>query len=120
MSLLTDLSSADLRRVLRLRLQIERYERQMLAIYQKAKARPQKAPDGIQRVAQPSLRDLVTGILRKADKPLTVPEIYEATLLAEYHWRSRDPINALNVKMYTDRTFRKVAPGRFVLRSKQT
>lgn len=47
---------------------------------------------------------------------MSVHAIYEATLLAGYHWRSGEPINALNVKMYTDPTFKKAAPGRFVLR----
>ncbi len=47
---------------------------------------------------------------------LSVQDIYEATLLAGYHWRSQEPMNALNVKMYTDKTFKKVSPATFVLR----
>ena len=71
----------------------------------------------ITRRAQPTLRELVTTILTKAGRPLSVHEIYEASLTEGYQWRSQDPINALNVKMYTDRSFKKDAPGQFVLRT---
>ncbi len=47
---------------------------------------------------------------------MSVAEIYEATMEAGYMWRSKKPINALNVKIYTDDTFLKAAPGKFVLR----
>jgi hypothetical protein len=114
------LTSADLKRMLAIRLQIEQYDKQLLAIYARAKSRPRSSAFSLQSSAsilrQPSLRDLITGILRKSKKPMSVHAIYEATLLAGYHWRSGDPMNALNVKMYTDPTFKKVSPGRFVLR----
>ena len=48
---------------------------------------------------------------------MSVQELYEASLEEGYQWRSQEPINALNVKMYTDRTFKKAAPGQFVLRT---
>jgi hypothetical protein len=70
------------------------------------------------RSSQPSLRDLISGILQKAGKPMTVSEVYEASLAEGYQWRSQEPVNALNVKMYTDKTFKKASPGKFVLRKK--
>ena len=117
------LTSADLKRALALKRQIERHERQIAAIIAKAGA---AADCGIRRnrhaVAlcgggqQPSLRDLISGILRQAKAPMSVQDIYEATLVADYRWRSREPMNALNVKLYTDPTFKKVSPGHFALR----
>ena len=112
------LSSADLKRMLIIKLAIEKYEKELLAVYEEAKRRP-PAKMGKGRVPppqQPSLRELISDILRKAKKPLSVQDIYEASLMAGYHWRSGDPINALNVKMYTDKTFKKASPGMFVLR----
>jgi len=47
---------------------------------------------------------------------MSVVEIYEAGLKTGYQWRSKNPINALNVKMYTDKTFKKASPGMFVMR----
>ena len=116
---LATLSSADLKRMLAIKVKIEKYEKELLAVYEKAKRRPPAKRGKSARIPpqqQPSLRDLVSGILRKAKKPLSVHQIYEATLLEGYHWRSREPINALNVKMYTDKTFKKASPGMFVLR----
>jgi len=49
---------------------------------------------------------------------MSVADIYEASLKTGYQWRSKQPMNALNVKMYTDRTFKKAGPGKFVLRKK--
>lgn len=68
------------------------------------------------RSSQPSLRDMISAVLQAEGAPMSVPQIYEASLKTGYHWRSGEPINALNVKMYTDKTFKKAAPGRFVLR----
>jgi hypothetical protein len=59
---------------------------------------------------------MITGILKKAGSPMTVAEIYEASLETGYMWRSRNPISALNVKIYTDETFKRAAPGKFALR----
>lgn len=117
---LLELTSADLKRILAIRLEIEKYDKQLLAVYEKAKRRPksERGKGHITPRKQPSLRELVSDILRKAKKPLSVPDIYEASLLEGYHWRSQEPINALNVKMYTDKTFRKASPGLFVLRKK--
>ena len=114
------LSSDDLKRMLAIMLEIEKCDKELLAVYEKAKRRPpsKKGKERIPPQQQPSLRDLVSHILRKAKKPLSVHDIYEATLMAGYHWRSEEPINALNVKMYTDRTFKKASPGMFVLRKK--
>ena len=60
---------------------------------------------------------MISNILIEAGKPLSVHEIYDASLTGGYQWRSQDPINALNVKMYTDRSFKKDSPGLFVLRN---
>lgn len=118
-SSITRLTSSDLKQILKLKLQIEAYERQLVAIHAEARKRPK--PTAAQRrlsprASQPSLRDMISGILRKSKEPMSVQEIYEATLLAGYFWRSQEPINALNVKMYTDSTFKKASPGRFVMR----
>ena len=116
---LAALTSDDLKRIIALKLEIERHEKELLVVYKTAQRRP-PAKKGksarIPRKQQPSLRDLVSDILGKAKKPLSVHEIYEATLLEGYHWRSQEPINALNVKMYTDKTFKKASMGLFVLR----
>jgi hypothetical protein len=115
------LTSSELKAMLTLRLEIEKQEEMLHAIFSEAGRRPpvkgQKS-ELIPRRRQPSLRELISGILGKAKKPLSVADTYEATLVQDYHWRSGDPINALNVKMYTDPTFKKVSPGRFVLRKK--
>jgi hypothetical protein len=116
---LSQLNSDDIRKVLKIRKTIETLEEQLLDIARKAqKRKPSEAAAlrGFPRRQQPSLRELVGTILRKAKKPMSVQDIYEATLVSGYHWRSQEPINALNVKMYTDDTFKKIAPGRFVLR----
>ncbi len=120
---LNDLTTTELKKVMRLRQKVEAIERKMAEILKNAEKRPAQFGVSVRhlslpRKAQPSLRELITGILAKAKKPMSVSDIYEATLGAGYQWRSQDPINALNVKMYTDRTFKKDAPGRFVLRSK--
>lgn len=119
---LNELRSEDLKGILKIRQKIEVLELQMAEILKKAQKREPPLSVSIRnmripRKAQPSLRDLIGGILEKAGKPLSVPEIYEATLAEGYQWRSQEPINALNVKMYTDRTFKKAAPGQFVLRN---
>lgn len=116
-SALSKLTSDDLKEMLHIRLRIERYEAELVAIHAQARKRPK--PTTAQRglyTRQPSLTELISRILRKNKKPMSVQEIYEASLLEEYHWRSQDPINALNVKMYTDPTFKKVSPGRFMMR----
>lgn len=120
---LNDLTSKELKRLLQLRRQAEAIETEMAAIFKAAgKREPSLAltlRDAIlPRKTQPTLREMISGILEKTERPLSVSEIYEASIATGYHWRSQDPINALNVKMYTDKTFKKVAPGRFVLRRK--
>ncbi len=120
---LTQLNSKELARILQLRQQMEVCETEMATILAHAKkraiplavtARNLRLP----RKTQPSLRDLISGILKNADAPLTVQEIYEASLKTGYQWHSQEPINALNVKMYVDKAFKKASPGRFVLREK--
>jgi len=119
---LNELHSEDLKSILKLRRKIEALELQMADILAKAQKREPPLSVSIRsmrlpRTAQPSLRDLVAGILEKAGRPMSVAKIYEASVAEGYQWRSREPINALNVKMYTDRTFKKIAPGQFVLRN---
>lgn len=114
------LTTDDIRKILKIRKQIEAMEDQLLDVARKAQQRKPTEIDelrGFARRQQPSLRELISNILKKARKPLSVQEIYEASLMDGYHWRSQEPINALNVKLYTDRTFKKVAPGQFVLRN---
>ncbi len=115
---LTSLTSDDFKQILKLRQQIEKLEKELLSVFKHAERRPitKEKPGSIVRQQQPSLRDLISGILRKARNPMSVQDIYEATLMAGYHWRSQEPINALNVKMYTDKTFKKVGTATFVLR----
>jgi hypothetical protein len=118
---LSDLSSGDMKKILNLRRKIELLEQEMAKVL---KAAERKGPSlgvnvrhmRIPRNAQPNLREMISNILQKSDKPLSVGEIYEASIQGGYQWRSKEPINALNVKMYTDKTFKKMAPGRFSLR----
>ena len=119
---LNELSSNDIRQILKIRRKIEALERRLGDIVREAQKRPPAKPDlllrglSLPRKVQPSLRTLISAVLAKAGRPLSVPEIYEATLATGYTWRSQEPINALNVKMYTDRTFKKCQPGLFILR----
>lgn len=119
---LSDLSAQDMKRILKLRQKIEVIEQQMAKIIKTAEKKETPLSVAVRhmripRNSQPSLREMISDVLAKAGKPLSVAEIYEASISAGYHWRSREPMNALNVKMYTDESFKKVAPGRFVLRT---
>lgn len=119
---LNDISSADLKAIIALVERREALEKQLEAILKEAKAhipKPQKAikPKSL-GIAQPLLGDLITEILNEAKRPLSVQEIYDATLAKGYVWRSGNPKNALNVKMYTTRAFRKSSPGCFEVRGK--
>lgn len=118
---LREVPSKDMAKLLTLIKKREAIERQMAEILKKATKRKLSASIKIRnlrmpRNAQPSLRDLITGILKKAAMPMSASEIYRASIDAGYRWQSRQPLNALNVKLYTDKTFKKVAPGRFALR----
>lgn len=119
---LNELRADDLKKIMDIRRKIEVLEIEMAAVLKKAQKREPPLSVSIRnmrlpRKAQPSLRELITTILTKADRPMSVQEIYEASLGEGYQWRSQEPINALNVKMYTDRTFKKAAPGLFVVRA---
>jgi hypothetical protein len=118
---LNELSVKDLKEIMKIRQKIEALEIEMATVLRKAQKREPPLSVSIRnmrlpRKAQPSLRELITTILTKAERPMSVQDIYEASLAAGYQWRSQEPINALNVKMYTDRTFKKAAPGLFVVR----
>jgi hypothetical protein len=119
---LNDLHADDLKKILKIRQKVEVLEIEMANVLKRAEKRDPSLSVSVRnmripRKAQPSLRDMIRGILEKAGKPLSVSEIYEASLGLGYQWRSQEPINALNVKMYTDKTFKKASPGQFVVRS---
>jgi hypothetical protein len=119
---LNELRADDLKRILKIRQKIEILELEMADVLKKAEKRTPPLSVSVRnmrlpRKAQPSLRDLIRGILEKAGKPMSVSDIYETSLTEGYQWRSQEPINALNVKMYTDRTFKKASPGHFVVRA---
>lgn len=118
---LNALRANDLAKILRLRREIEVLESEMMEILKTAQKREPPVRVTVRNMRLPhapqrSLRELISEILRKARRPMSVQEIYAASLEAGYQWRSQEPINALNVKMYTDRTFKKAGPGLFVMR----
>lgn len=119
---LSELNAKDMEKLLQLRKKIEVIEQAMAKIIKNAGKREASVSVAVRNIriprsSQPSLREMITDILKNAGKPLSVAEIYEASVAAGYHWRSQDPMNALNVKMYTDDAFQKVAPGKFALRT---
>jgi len=115
---LNEIPSSTLKEIIALVEKREKLEREMETILKKAK--PNIPPPSKTRknlgIAQPSLTVLITAILTEAQKPMTVQEIYQAGLEKGYQWRSGNPINALNVKMYTSKAFRKSSPGYFEMR----
>jgi len=117
---LNSIPSSDLKLIIALVEKKEKLEREMEDILKNAKAHIPKAskPNKRSGIAQPKLTELITDILTEAKKPLSVQEIYEAGLEKGYQWRSGDPINALNVKMYTTKAFQKSSPGYFVMRKR--
>jgi hypothetical protein len=120
---LNELSSKDLAKLVKIREKIEALEAELTVAFNKGEKRVQKetATRALQEPlkGQPKLRAVITGILKTAGRPLSVQEVYEASLATGYVWRSKKPINALNVSIYTDRTFKKVAPRTFDLRMKR-
>ncbi len=119
---LNELQADDLKKILKIRQKVEILEMEMAGILKRAERRAPALSVSVRnmrlpRRAQPSLRDMIRGVLEKAGRPMSVAEIYEASLGTGYQWRSQEPINALNVKMYTDKTFKKESPGQFVIRS---
>lgn len=119
-----DLSSGSLKKLILIRTKIEILEAELEALVEAAEKRApvlKRERPVVRRpaVRQPMLREVLAGLLRAAGKPLSVSELYQASLTAGYMWRSHNPINALNVKMYTDRTFVKTSPGKFELRQKE-
>ena len=122
---LNELRTDDLKKIMDIRRKIEVLEREMAEILEKVKQREPPMSVSIRnmrlpRKAQPSLRDLISSILTEAGHPMSVQDIYQASLTEGYQWRSQSPINALNVKMYPDRSFKKADPGLFVLRNAGT
>ena len=117
---LNSIPSTALKEIITLVERREKMEREMENILKKAKANipPTPKPRKNLCIAHPLLKDLVTEILTETNRPMSIQEIYEAGLRKGYQWRSGNPINALNVKMYTTRAFRKVSPGYFEMRVK--
>jgi hypothetical protein len=120
---LNELRSEDLAKLVKIREKIEVLDAELIAAFKESEKRVRKetATRALQVPVkgQPRLRDVITGILKTAGRPLSVQEIYEASLATGYVWRSKEPIGALNVSIYTDRTFKKVAPRTFELRKKR-
>ncbi len=120
---LMDLSSQDLKKILVLRIEMEKQEAELERLLKGAEKRADSISGAMKRIPiprnlQPSLQEMISGVLKKAGRPMPVAEIYKASVEAGYMWRSRNPMNALKVKIYTDDTFKKAAPGKFVLRGK--
>jgi len=116
---LYQLTSEDLKKLLALSEQRDALQREMETLLANCKIRSPLPPLPKIFPKQPSLRDLISGILEESAGPLSVHEIYEASLAKGYIWRSGNPINALNVKIYTDKRFKKSSPRHFVLRKKK-
>jgi hypothetical protein len=117
---LNEIPSSALKEIIALVEKREKLEEQLRVLLKEAEANI-PAPSKTKRrlgIVQPRLTDLITEILTEAKRPMTVQEIYEASLDKGYTWRSGNPINALNVKMYTDKAFRKSSPGYFEVRGK--
>ncbi len=117
---LNELSSKDLAKILKYRQKIEVYEALIVKVLKEAKSKSPSVSSSFRnkylpKNAQPTLRKMISGVLKKSGKPMSVAEIYEASLETGYIWRSKRPIRSLTVKMYTDDSFKKVGPGRFVL-----
>ncbi len=115
---LNELSSADLMKIAKIRKKIEVYEAEQDEILKNAKKREPLVRMKLPRTPQPCMRDMIRGVLQTAGVPMSVLEIYEAGLKSGFQWRSQEPINSLTVKMYTDKTFKKASPGKFVIRKK--
>lgn len=85
------------------------------------------APRGKRSVAVPkrqsrngmSLREAIVQATRA--RPLTKPEIHEAVEALGYRFTGKDPMNAINVQLYTKGQFkrqgRKFSPGPALLKS---
>lgn len=120
---LSQIPSVEMKKIVKLMEKKERYEKEIAKILKAADKKSSrikalhKLP--LPRSAQPSLRDLITGIIKKAGKPLSVSDIYQASLDAGYCWRSAEPLKALTVKLYTDKTFMRSSPGRFSFKPKE-
>lgn len=117
---LNDISSAALKEIIALVEKREKLEKELENLLKEAKANippPQKQRKTL-GIVQPRLTELITGILTEAKRPMSVQEIYQASLDKNYSWRSGNPINALNVKLYTTHAFKKASPGYFELRKK--
>jgi len=115
---LNEIPSSALKEIIALVEKREKLEKEMETLLTKAETNIANIPAPSKQkklgIVQPSLTVLITGILTEAKKPMTVQEIYQAGLDKGYQWRSGNPINALNVKMYTSKAFRKSWACKFV------
>ncbi len=76
-------------------------------------ARAAKAPGRKHAKNKLSLKDAVTQSIE--GKELTKPEILEAIKKAGYKFATKDPMNSLNVLLYSGKVFKKVGDGKFSL-----
>jgi len=63
-------------------------------------------------------RALIAEILTKAGKPLSAAEIYKGLVARKHPLKSKNPLKALRVRLYTDKLFSKAKRGYFTLRKK--
>ena len=61
-------------------------------------------------------RALIAEILTKAGKPLSAAEIYKGLVARKHPLKSKNPLKALRVRLYTDKLFSKAKRGYFTLR----
>ena len=115
---LSQIPSAELKKLITLATKKEALEWELEALLKRAKKNIPSRPQKKLGVAQPLLRDLIRDILKAAKKPMTTRDIYLGTLKKGYVWKSKNPRNALHVKMAMDWTFEKIRPGLWRVRER--
>jgi len=66
-----------------------------------------------------TLREVLIKVMRQAGKPMYVSEIHHVLVAKRFLTKSRNFKQLIRLRMYTDKkTFRKVKPGCFTLRTK--
>ncbi len=60
-----------------------------------------------------SLKEAATQVISR--KALTKPEILEAIKKTGYKFATKNPMNSINVLLYTGKTFKKADGGKFIL-----
>ena len=87
------------------------------AVKKKAKKkRPQRVKKSAKKKASaPTLKDVMTQVLTQSKRPLNLDEIIEGMRKKGVKFKSKNPKHSLDVRMYTDKTFKKVKPGYFTV-----